>query len=92
MAHAPGPWDLWGPSCGIWHVQGTCDEGDQIEVCNGISQAGDACLIAAAPDLLEACEAVDQLVATAYYKGNGAAVLKTVRAAIAKAKGEQPKH
>ncbi len=86
--HTPGPWSLsgantvHGPDCIVAFV-GTADE--EVRRFSGERQSADARLIAAAPDLLAACEAVS---ATTWSKNTATIIGEQVRAAIAKAKGE----
>ena len=84
MTHTPGPWELDGElpfikANGLLVAAVVRDD-------NGRWLHGDAHLIAAAPDLLEALELVD-----AYSKHDqlvGPELKKRVRAVIAKARGE----
>lgn len=91
----PGPWK--------WHVDGRDNMGSGVlnayidgknsrlayvwDVDKPVGKAN-ARLIAAAPDLLEACEAllVEAQLQDPFEDEDGAAVLETARAAIAKAK------
>lgn len=97
MAHTPGPWTIIPTQDGESdHILG--DNGDSI-VCTthhpsmgrSIVNTADAYLIAAAPDLLAACEAALSLMPTGEYTPNQEAkqealiVRKQLRAAIAKA-------
>jgi hypothetical protein len=87
--HTPGPWHR-----GTWHgdyitarPSNSCDDRERT-VARGISNGADLALIAAAPDLLAALEALvadfDASVITT------CPMLVAARAAIAKAKGVQP--
>lgn len=97
--HTPGPWTFAGPSPGGT----TCDDGgDYAIVQNGgiIAEAihrvdvaryedarANAALIAAAPDLLDACVRAEWWLSTI---GDSDAIREIVRLAITKAKGETP--
>ena len=93
--HTPGPWGLSGANtvhgadCIVAFV-GTADE--EVRRFSGERQSADAHLIAAAPDLLEACEmlAEAQRLAAVGEDGFGAYVdaVDKARAAIKKAKGQ----
>jgi hypothetical protein len=86
--HTPGPWfteAVNGRWC-VWDDAGIaciCDVHAGVEP--DPSGAEHAHLIAAAPDLLAACEAV---AATTWSKNTATIIGEQVRAAIAKAKGE----
>lgn len=97
QAHTPGPW-RWVPGKG--HREGSiepkiCDFGDSTQY---YSTAGmppseaDACLIAAAPDMLEALkDAVDLFEGANVYADflTSIQVIMKARAAIAKAEGRE---
>lgn len=76
--YTPGPWH--------YHRHGGAnlyaDDGTEI---GHINQVDNGLLIAAAPDLLAACEAV---AATTWSRNTATIIGEQVRAAIAKAKGE----
>ena len=89
--HTPGPWEIVdghypsmkevkGPSFEVPIVMAATD----LSFDDYLRRSADACLIAAAPDLLEACEAAEwnSLDLPEF-------VRIKIRAAIAKAKGEQ---
>jgi hypothetical protein len=84
--HTPGPWDNYGP---IVHIGGQHIAHVVLNETNADGNRGsdeeraNARLIAAAPELLEACEAVANDPYTT------CACAEKVRAAIAKAKGEE---
>ena len=79
--HTPGPWvvgnvgEVVAGGITLADVYGDEEQAD-----------ADAYLIAAAPDLLAACEAV---AATTWSKNTATIIGERVRAAIAKAKGEK---
>ena len=82
--YTPGPWLISKCSCGhsrckdYWVSSGSFCQG------SGFSEA-DALLISAAPDLLEACgEAIEAIA-----DGDAQSAINALRAAIAKALGEQ---
>ena len=84
MRHTPGPWAV-NPTgdIGPWYV-GTQDEGIadcDLGFCGAEEFEANARLIAAAPDLLEACE---RLMRDYPDKSNSTAI-EAIRAAIAKA-------
>lgn len=91
--HTPGPWEVW-QLAEDSDPEGrriiTADEGE-TEVCGIVPHEADAILIAAAPELLEACQAF----VTAYEKPHQLektdTALRLAKAAIAKANGEQTK-
>lgn len=91
--HTPGPWKLsgantvHGPDCIVAFV-GTADE--KVRRFSDERQTADAHLIAAAPDLLAACEAAHLLLIFAAGPHEAGAVPAMLRDAIAKAKGEKP--
>jgi hypothetical protein len=85
--HTPGPWTA-GVTDSIWN-----DKGVLIAECGNSMTLGDsevfsnARLIAAAPELLEACE--DALLAMDSPRAyDSAVVASTLKAAVRKAKGE----
>jgi hypothetical protein len=89
--HTPGPWRWWETACGA-RVAGHPADGSKNFVCDvlaperDVSYKANACLIAAAPELLKALEYVledDGLIPRAT-----AATRAVVRAAIDKAIGE----
>ena len=89
--HTPGPWAHW-YNDGSWHVGADSDaeslfSGRQENQLNGNCEP-DARLIAAAPDLLEALEAM--VFASVVHGFEADSVVPIARAAIARAKGEQP--
>lgn len=87
--HTPGPWRYdrcnSSPTTGEHMIAGG-KPGYLAEVrdCGSGDVSANARLIAAAPDLLEACKAVDEATRGGDYE----AAFKAVRAAIAKATGE----
>ena len=93
--HTPGPWraDNGDDGSGIpgWNIFGDrvsiCSMGDYTEYHKEINPHN-ARLIAAAPDLLAACEAVDKMLAgpAAMFDLNG--MRNILRPAIAKARGK----
>jgi hypothetical protein len=95
--HTPGPWDLSGANtvhahgagCIVAFV-GTADE--EVRRVSGERQSADARLIAAAPDLLEALEAISpmlprSLTTEAWGDPSWTEAICKVEGAIAKAKG-----
>lgn len=104
--HVPGPWNAYNATNGRilshWRIRSACvlDE-PAFAIINSDGkilpeyEAGTARLIAAAPDLLEACEAAEQLLAAAQEHDPAwrldtrvDGVRDMARAALAKAKGE----
>ncbi len=95
--HTPGPWRVEhqnpSPTTGEWMIAGS-KPGYLAEVrdCGSGDVRANARLIAAAPDLLEACElivsAFDQLAPMSSAR-NEPLQINAARAAIAKARGEQ---
>ena len=101
--HTPGPWywcDEEGETALPYLTSQTgiiCKFGNFAEYypqCGDVPNEADARLIAAAPELLEALEAVEIAAtmgfASAEILRHDSAIRKGIRAAIAKAKGEQP--
>ena len=87
--HTPGPWaaELAHPPAGSYATIRAADDAIVCHVGLTDEQDGaDARLIAAAPDLLTACEAA--LVCAEMGITLGLTATETLRAAIAKAKGE----
>lgn len=94
--HTPGPWVFYADTPSTepnWHIVTTANRmrvlaNVHIEPDNAMDLAN-ARLIAAAPDLLEACKAA-LAVATLAYRGVSAAepLIEQLRAAIEKAKGD----
>jgi hypothetical protein len=86
--HSPGPWRLKQVGLEVWgadkRVVANPDIGASSEISDETKRAN-AQLIAAAPDLLEACKA-----ALAYFHDAKAGPCEALRAAIAKAEGENP--
>ena len=93
--HTPGPWNYTMYKDSGWDFKLTADHGE-TEIVGGcgccdspwVSSEADACLIAAAPELLEALEKVVSFVDA----GEGTWTVEEqqkARAAIAKAKGEE---
>lgn len=83
--HTPGPW--FARQCGkAWAID---FNEDQEQVVDYVYEEADAHLIAAAPDLLEACEALSSIehIEQASIGPLREALMKA-RAAIAKARGE----
>lgn len=85
--HTPGPWII---ESGVGFYSIICRDGGKYdgatiahEVCNGEANAN---LIAAAPDLLEACKLAEANLAPAYSSDH--LVMKSLRVAIAKAEGK----
>jgi len=107
MSYTPGPWKIsdlnWRnekDTYGNLYVNGWCDEGTCTAVCcvsgnktSAKGTASNACLIAAVPDLLEACIEVVRVFDVAEFTGKAnwiGAEIDKMKAAIAKAKGEMP--
>ncbi len=98
--HTPGPWKMsgantvHGPDCIIAFV-GTCDE--EVRKFSSERQNADAHLIAAAPELLAACEAALRSYDLAHEvecnlgpEDVCSCHVGMLRTAVAKAKGEKP--
>ena len=88
--HTPGPWFAVQNSAGMWDVNvKDSDYGQTVSSCgpnryiDGDAKSN-ACLIAAAPELLEALE----YIATDPDYTNPEAMVRIAREAIAKARGE----
>jgi hypothetical protein len=91
--HTPGPWSYWSGYNPFDKIESqvTAEGGDiVIASYNSLIDQGEAnaCLMAAAPDLLEALEGVERLCSQSGYVGVNGQYLKVVRAAIAKARGK----
>jgi hypothetical protein len=85
--HTPGPWHYAECQMGAPFID-TEAIGDLFaSVLPLDEERANVRLMAAAPDLLEACEAV---AATTWSKNTATIIGERVRAAIAKAKGEMP--
>lgn len=85
--HTPGPWQALGRDILSMHAYPRAS-GPLVCVVDDNDNSkwpADAALIAAAPDLLAACEVLLDAVARGDHKDKA---LRTARAAIAKAKGE----
>lgn len=92
--HTPGPWEVKGSGC----VGVDCapngfavlfDVNDPaLANVDKPTMSANAHLVAAAPDLLAACEAVLGYVDDDYWRGSGLQVRNALWMAIAKAKGE----
>ena len=89
--HTPGPWHIAEDMRGIGnqHVSGVCDMvGNPVANC-GTNAEANACLIAAAPDLLAALErARNHLIMSGTRQTDAPEALAQCVSAIAKAKGE----
>jgi hypothetical protein len=89
-AHTPGPWQVTarGRIAGDGHLLVMCDTG----YVSPAEEAANARLIAAAPDLLAACRAAEARYAAMWGVGGGktGAERDQIRAAIAKATGQEP--
>lgn len=89
--HAEGPWEAWGPTAGIYHIQATNDDGDRFTLCDGIASGEHAHLLAAAPDMLDALRMfkshADYIRNLWGKEGVTERVVQAVEAAIAKATG-----
>lgn len=91
--HTPGPWKcgIMGKTVGVtvWRSDG---EGiNYSRICRNIKSGQDALLIAAAPDLLEACQAVLEWARTGQDHGGNPyfkPMVKLAQAALLKATGE----
>jgi len=94
MSHTPGPWKAMKTEHG-WHVgpqpDGVCSIWDNTDSATHATQEANARLLAAAPDLLEACEAIADAMSDAQPGGLARIrrALKQVADTIAKAKGVQ---
>ncbi len=58
MTHTPGPWQLGAPSPDVNAAATVRSDGWDVAHCFGTNAEPNARLIAAAPDLLAACQAV----------------------------------
>lgn len=91
--HTPGPWVVVTPEREPIRVS-TGAEPTAIHVCtvtgHGADSHADASLIAAAPDLLDACERAERLFDSGplQFSREHVSELSAIRAAIKKAKGE----
>lgn len=89
--HTPGPWRFTSrPHDGNYmriHCSSDPNEGDNLR---GYCGEANARLIAAAPDLLEACKAMLACCYDLERNDETIAAVETTRAAIAKATGELP--
>lgn len=87
--HTPGPWQIWAEITAISRnpcTGHTISRGDDVFICDAVgTSAADARLIAAAPDLLAALQALLPYVAGS---DSFAAEEALARAAIAKATGQ----
>ena len=84
--HTPGPWRQ-GKNANLWIYS---EQRLIVKVCpDSISSGANARLIAAAPDLLEALEAVNEAFHRESLVEHRGDVMPKVWAAIRKAKGEQ---
>ena len=104
--HTPGPWhvarqkfrEYKGPDDGGWYIAGPLHEFDGDYEPTSFTKRADAALMAAAPDLLRACEMArdlfrEQLEILGILRGPSdkeTEELETLCAAIAKATGEEP--
>jgi hypothetical protein len=87
VAHTPGPWTTSRDAVPEGIVQITVyAEQDGERVATVFQSEANAPLIAAAPDLLDACRDAEQYLG-ATESGPPSTLLRTVRAAIAKAQG-----
>jgi len=84
-AHTPGPWKMSTDAMGS-QVKGKIG-GEWITVADQLDE-GDARLIAAAPELLEALETVVRALENISISWGAHHEVETARAAIAKARGE----
>jgi hypothetical protein len=95
MTHTPGPWNIWykGEKDIPAIANNYANTGHATDICtvDGENQDANAHLIAAAPELLEACEAALEVTDSILVPALGTAGLQLaerLRAAIAKARGE----
>ena len=60
MTHTPGPWvALLEGDWGLWSIEHEHSDSDDVDwICDVHSSEANAALIAAAPDLLKACESI----------------------------------
>ena len=84
MAHTPGPWRVGDAGCSVFGPKKS--DGSLPAVIATKVRPGNATLIAAAPDLLAALEAIERGL-TNGQKERGETFQSIARAAIAKAKG-----
>lgn len=96
MKHTPGPWTASGNGVHVYKNKvGLCvavsyDPHDMTSRSNPPVAQANARLIAAAPEMLEILQAVQEAAAaTANYIGQDGQLIKKVMAVIAKAKGEE---
>jgi hypothetical protein len=95
--HTPGPWRVEGilthrvkPGHIISHGLNEYRDGPEGYVCDTLGTTyADALLIAAAPELLEACQTLATLLDTDDWFTTGRLAVEQARAAIAKATGVQ---
>lgn len=93
----PGTWHAVEDDCGSWLVQSISDEWVVKELSWSHNEEGDAHLIAAAPDMYDACEdaflallSAREFILKKYGSTNPARedAINACRAALAKARGE----
>jgi hypothetical protein len=82
MKHTPGPWRAAWSLAGYWLVY----IGDRMLSLQGAESKADACLIAGAPELLEACES---MISAAMFGDEDEmdAAVRAAHEAVAKATG-----
>jgi hypothetical protein len=92
--HTPGPWEVfYKTKYDEWHVSVPMSEGNMRwglfdDGVRSENPEADARLIAAAPDLLKACKALELLFAPLARDCTAADAIDKARAAIAKAEGQ----
>lgn len=89
MKHTPGPWTLEGflRDCDFELHSGARHFANIVDTGTGADYLANARLIAAAPDLLAACEAAEENLSPLYSADHF--VMQTLRKAIALVKGNE---
>jgi hypothetical protein len=95
-SHTPGPWDTFGKFIVAPDASGTyadiyiaeiAEEDEEGRIASPEHQRANACLIAAAPDMLDALELARDRLEVCNYEGEEDEALETINAAIATANG-----
>ncbi len=88
--HTPGPWFVTPDASAVYEKDELGYRADTIcRLAGNPFAAGNARLIAAAPELLEACETLATLLDTDDWIATGRLAVKQAQAAIAKVRGTQ---
>jgi hypothetical protein len=90
MKHVTGPWCVKAGQDGDWYVNGLAGEVCRVWGERHGTREANARLIAAAPDLLEACMDLIAWEERAEDRECRVAIGEAIRAAIARATGEKP--